>query len=280
MAYKNLILHVDSTRACASRNAVAIQLAATLQAHLTAVYVVPEFIAAGFAGAYLNADLQSAIGRELGDRGKAALAAFEEAARRQAISYETRLELGYEAEFADLLALHARYADLMILGQPDPDDDSAGGRHLPERVVLGSGRPALMLPYIGARLTIGQRVAIAWDASREAARAVADAMPFLAQARAVTVVLVNPRPSWLGHGAEPGADIALHLARHGIKVEVKRIEAPDLDPADALLAHIADDSIDLLVMGLYGHSRLRETVLGGVSRKMLQSMTVPVLMAH
>ncbi len=280
MTYKNILVQVDSTQACAGRIDAAVALASRLEAHLTGLYLVPEFIGAGFASGYLTAEVQSAIAREAAARAQTALAAFDETATRAGVAHETRHELGYEGEFVDLLAIHARYADLLILGQVDPDDEAFGGRHLSESVILAAGRPAIVVPYIGASRPIGERIAIAWDASREAARAVNDAMPLLIQAGSVSVVMVNPQPSLLGHGDEPGADIALHLARHGVKVEVKTIEAPELPPADALLSHVADASVDLLVLGLYGHSRLRETVLGGVSRSMLRSMTVPLLMAH
>ncbi len=121
---------------------------------------------------------------------------------------------------------------------------------------------------------------VAWDASREAARAVSDALPILERASSVAVVSVNPRSRDFGHGDVPGADIALHLARHGVKVDVQRIETRDLDVGNALLSHVASESADLLVMGGYGHSRLREMVLGGATRTILGEMTVPVLMSH
>jgi nucleotide-binding universal stress UspA family protein len=124
------------------------------------------------------------------------------------------------------------------------------------------------------------RAGVAGDAAREAARAVNDALPLLRRAQNVGVVSVNPRPWPFAHGEEPGADIGLHLARHGVKVEVQRIEARDVDVPNALLSHLADQSADLLVMGAYGHSRLREFVLGGTTRTILAEMTVPTLMSH
>jgi nucleotide-binding universal stress UspA family protein len=123
-------------------------------------------------------------------------------------------------------------------------------------------------------------VVVAWDASREAARAVSDALPILEKASSVTVVTVNPRERDYGHGDVPGADIAVYLARHGVKVDVQRIDARDIDVGNMLLSHVANDSADLLVMGAYGHSRLREVVLGGATRTILGEMTVPVLMSH
>ncbi|MBM3560382.1 MAG: universal stress protein [Alphaproteobacteria bacterium] len=123
---------------------------------------------------------------------------------------------------------------------------------------------------------------MAWNASREAARAVADAMPFLVAAQHVVILSVNPesgqRPGT--HGADPGADIGFHLARHGVKVQASHGVAPDIDPADAILNWASDDGIDLIVVGAYGHARLRELVLGGVTRDMLAASPVPLLMSH
>ena len=146
--------------------------------------------------------------------------------------------------------------------------------------MLSAGRPALVVPDIGAGKTLGRRVMIAWDTGREAARAVNDALPILQQAEAVTVLSVNPRPGIDLHGEEPGADIALHLTRHGVKVEVQRTQVEEINIGDTILSRLADLGSDLLVMGAYGHSRLREVVLGGVTRTLLESMTVPVLMSH
>ena len=157
-------------------------------------------------------------------RADAALARFGEVAGRNQIAFETRVDRVLYTEVAEALATNARYTDLAILGQHDPDDPAAGPRYLPEQVILGCGRPALMVPYIGPAATFGERAMVAWDASREAARAVNDALPLLERAKAVSVVSVNPGAQPFGHGEEPGADIGLHLARHGIKVEVERVE--------------------------------------------------------
>ena len=138
----------------------------------------------------------------------------------------------------------------------------------------------LVVPYAFERRPVGRRVLVAWNASREAARAVSDALPLLKRAGQVDVVAFEPGKSGAAHGEEPGADIALYLARHGVKVTVSRVDAPDLDVGNQLLSRAFDLSADLIVMGAWGHSRLRELVLGGVTRTVLESMTVPVLMAH
>jgi nucleotide-binding universal stress UspA family protein len=279
MAYKDLLVHVDDTRSCAARVQAAIELAVAHEAHLIGVYIVAEPSPAAFVSGYVPPDLMDTLQQHARERAEAALARFTEVASRNQISYETRIDRVLYTAVADALSTNARYADLAIVGQADPDD-ADGPSYLPEEVTLASGRPTLVIPYIGPAKTLGQRVTVAWDASREAARAVNDALPLLERAEGVDVVAVNPSDAPFGHGEEPGADIALHLARHGIEVEVQRIDARDLDVANTILSHNADRGSDLLVMGAYGHSRLRELVLGGVTRTILREMTVPVLMAH
>jgi nucleotide-binding universal stress UspA family protein len=201
-------------------------------------------------------------------------AAFEAALARDGIMGEWRQVEGTTRE---ILALHGRYADLLVLGQDDPESDSAG---LLEAVVFDSGRPVLAIPFAGTFKTIGKRVLVGWNASREASRALHDALPLIANAETVTFFLANPTRGLDGHGEEPGADIARHMVRHGLKVEVAKVIANDLPDSALLLNHASDMGADLLVMGAYGHSRLREFILGGMTRSLLREMTVPVLLSH
>jgi nucleotide-binding universal stress UspA family protein len=164
------------------------------------------------------------------------------------------------------------------LGQAEPEP-TATPSDLPETVALAIGRPVLVVPHIGAKPP-GKVVLLCWNASREAARAAADSLPFLKAAEKVIILAVDPATSSAGHGAEPGADVAAWLSRHGVKVTVQRDVAADSDVGGVILSRAADHDADLIVMGIYGHSRMREMVLGGVSRTLLRSMTVPVVMAH
>jgi len=206
-----------------------------------------------------------------------ARAKFDEAARRAGVSFESWSKWASVPGSADHFGAMARRFDLSVVAQTE------AGRLAPEEVIVegalfGSGRPVVVVPYIqnsGVKL---DRVMIAWDASRPAARAVGDAMPFLRRAKAIDVVIVaNER---LKSDEIPGADIGHHLARHGLKVEVKRIVATDIDVASALLSHAADTAADFMVMGGYGHSRLREFILGGATRGIVKAMTIPTLMSH
>jgi nucleotide-binding universal stress UspA family protein len=206
---------------------------------------------------------------------------------REAFDHATGIR-GLSAEWREIAegpdadpALHARYADLAILGQLDPERAETDLlRPRPEQVALASGRPVLIVPYAGHFDNVGRRVLIAWNATREAARAVSDSMPLLTSAALVTVLTIDPREGPHGHGEIPGADIALHLARHGVKTETERTISAGLPVGEALLSRAADLGADLIVMGAYGHSRVRELLLGGATRSMLRSMTVPVLMSH
>jgi nucleotide-binding universal stress UspA family protein len=279
MSYKNLLVHVDDSKACAARLRAAADLAAAHGAHLTGLYVIPEPSPASFVRGYVAPELLTTIAEQRHEAAEAVMAKARAIVDGAGIAFDSRIERGFDVELPDFLNMHARYADLAILGQIDPDDE-AGMRLQPERVALGSGRPALIVPYIGTPGGFGQRILVAWDASREAARAVNDALPLLERAKVVVVLTVNPVRRQFGHGDEPGADIALHLARHGVKVEVQRIEGSQTDTGNAILSHLASEGSDLLVMGCFAHSRLRELVLGGVTRTVLEEMTVPVLMSH
>src|SRR3954454_13493204 len=146
--------------------------------------------------------------------------------------------------------------------------------------MLSSGRPVLAVPYAGQFERVGERVLVAWNASRESTRAVNDALPLLRGAKVVTILAVNPRQGIEGHGDVPAADIALHLARHGVKAEAAHTVAKDISEGDALLSYAADIGADLIVAGAYGHSRARELVFGGVTRTLIAEMTAPVLLSH
>jgi nucleotide-binding universal stress UspA family protein len=206
--------------------------------------------------------------------------AFADVVKGKTFTREWRVQDGYADQ---VIALDARYADLTVVGQDDPNAQGALPlpSDLPESVALASGRGVLVVPFIGgASKTFSTNVMLCWNASREAARAATEALPLLKAASAVTVMIVEPKTSSFGHGAEPGADVATWLSRHGVKVTVQRDVAPDADVGSIVLSRAKDRGCDLIVMGIYGHSRLRELVLGGASRTMLASMTVPVLMAH
>jgi len=255
----------------------AISIAAMFDAHVTAIAfdydpVIPPTVMGGIPA--------SLIEEQRSDNEKAARDAvgrFEAAAKREGISFESRIMGASIAGAADTFGAMARRFDLSVIAQGEPEK-LAPEDVIVEGALFGSGRPVIVVPYIhkgGVKL---DRVIVGWDGSRNAARAIADAMPLLAKAKATEVVIVtSERPK---SDEIAGADIGQHLARHGLHVEVKRIVATETDVADTLLSHAADTGADLMAMGGYGHSRLREFVLGGATRGILSSMTLPVLMSH
>lgn len=278
MALKDIMVLVDSSAHSADRLDVAIKLATDHDAHLTGLFVrmvphVPQFVMS-----QLGPEVQDVQRKYAQDAARAAHKIFEDKVRAAGIRAEWR---AVEGDLVDTVCLHAKYTDLVVMGQRDTSEDAMDGEDgLVDHVVLEAGRPVLVVPYAGKFKTIGSKVVLAWNASREATRAVNDAMPLLQKAREVEVLAINPRGGRAGHGDVPGADISLHLARHGVKANAEHIFSDDVDPGAMLLSRAADAGADLIVMGAYGRSRLRELVLGGATRHLLRHMTVPVLMAH
>lgn len=279
MSYKTIVVHSNEGPGLAQRLGLAVDLAGRHSAHLVGVHVQPPFEAPGFSDGMMRMDTLYEAYESLAKAAHdAAEAAFTKAIKGTHLSIEWRRAEGHPE---DELAIQGRYADLLIVGQADPNNQPQDTpSDLPEVLALATGRATLVVPHIGAPATVGKSVMLCWNAARESARAAAEALPFLAAADKVTVLVVDAQKFGSGHGAEPGADVALWLARHGVKVTVQRDVAADADVGNVIVSRAADFRIDLIVMGIYGHSRLREVILGGASRTVLASMTVPVLMAH
>jgi nucleotide-binding universal stress UspA family protein len=278
MSYKTILVHCDAGPHLAQRLNLAVELARRFGARLVGSYLRQPFdVPAFFDGTMPTDDLYASFDAAAKADQEAARTAFDEAVKGSELSTEWRLGNGYpETE----LAVQARYADLLVLGQAEPGGESTTPSDLPESVALSTGRPTLVVPHIGVVAAPGKSVMLCWNASRESARAASDALPFLVAAEKVMVLVIDGRASARGHGAEPGADVARWLASHGVKAAVQRDVAADAGVGSVILSRAADHAVDLIVMGIYGHSRLREMVLGGASRTLLASMTVPVLMAH
>lgn len=277
---KDILLHLDASDAAAERLRLAAMLARKHGAHLTGLFVL-DIAWPVFAGDGASAAAVATVLRRLREEAEAAAATaeavFRETLRREGLQGEWRRP---EGDTPSLVALHARYADLVVLGQPQPGGATPLAAEVLEAALFGSGRPLLVVPYAGRFDSLGQNVLVGWNASAQASRALHDALPLLEGAARTTVLAVNPRRGPDGHGAEPGADIARHLARHGLVVEAEQVVAPEIAEADTLLNRAAELGADLLVLGGYGHNRLRELVLGGVTRRLLREMTVPVLLSH
>ena len=279
MALKNLVVVVDQSAQSTARVNAAILLATKHDAHLTGLFVASPPVLPSYVAGELGEGIIAIQRRTAQEHADEAAGLFRRAVELAGIGdrSEWRALRGNPTEVTGIVA---RYADLVIVGQVDPDRDGEVPPVHPEDVLFDCGRPVLVVPYAGKPASIGERVVIGWNASREAARAVNDALPLLETAQKVSVLAVNPKPGFDGLGDEPGADIALHLARHGVMVTADHFSARGMDAGDMILNYATDVSADLLVMGAYGRSRLRELVLGGVTRHIMQHMTIPVLFSH
>lgn len=279
MTYKTILVHVDQSRHAPQRLRIAAEIALRDNAHLTGVAMtgISRYLLEGDVVNQHEPMLVTHLDY-LHKQADQALARYEEAVRRMGVlSWEKRL---IDDEPAGGLSLEARYADLVVMGQIDTREALPGiMSDFPEYVVMNSGRPVLLVPYAGEFAHVGRKALVAWDGSMEASRAINGAMPMLRQAQEVKVVVFNAEKQVNVHGQQPGADLALYLARHGVKVDVLQ-ETTEQDSGNALLSLAADLNADLLVMGCYAHSRFREMLLGGATRTVLQSMTLPVLMSH
>ena len=277
MALKDLLVYVDDSEVCRARVDVAIHLAQTHNAHVVGLYAMPPLEIPVYAEIRIPDEILAEQKEAARARAAKAKEAFVAVTDKADLSSEWRF---VEAKPAPTLALHGRTVDLVVVGQKDDTDPLAIAGSLTEDVVLDCGRPVLVIPSIGAPDTIGDRVLVAWNASRQAARAVNDALPLLKQAQTVDLLAINSPGHAAGEGGMPSTDICQHLVRHGVNATATHLEAQDISVGEMLLSRAADKGADLIVMGAYGHSRFRELVLGGATRHLLEHMTVPVLMAH
>lgn len=286
MEYKGLLLNLDHSSACAQRTDVALSLARQFEAQVTVVFCIGRLdISEGWVHWPDYRNLPPSFHDRDSERASDALQEFSAKAERAGVSFQSITAETAIDQVGNEIATQARYNDLAIIGQANPNEPQTGGHQLTEHVMLACGRPTLIVPYprgdrsgqVPSR--IGKRVMVAWDASREATRAVHDTMPLLQAAEQVDVVAALPHKPQR-QGPTPTSDLARHLARHHVAVEVHDLNPAEIGKADAILAQLADLGSDLLVMGGYGHSYMRELVMGRMTRQMLDTTTVPVLMSH
>lgn len=266
MELKDILIHMDSTPQCAARLDLAIDLARRRQAHLTGLYVIAH---------RFYEPQHGDVERKISD----AQGIFSQLTARAGVSSAWLcVDSGVTGvSMTEIVSDHAQLTDLIIVGQHDPaSPDATLPADLPERLVLGSGRPVLVVPYAGIFKTVGERVMVAWKGGRESVRAVNDAIPFMKHARQVAVLTVGPTE----RHQNTGERLCAHLARHGIMAKAERVLSAGLPIGDVLLNQTAVEGIDLLVIGGYAFSHRGKLALGDVARHLLKYMTVPVLLSH
>jgi nucleotide-binding universal stress UspA family protein len=281
MAFKDILVFVDPSPASMYRLRIAADLARRCTAHLIGIYVVPGNLDDRASGGFARGELavcavlerhHLAEERSVVQVGRQ----FADLVKHDEIRAELRLVRNAGSERGVLL--NCLCADLMVVGQAVPN--GLPESWIPKHLLLASGLPMLVVPKAWTSDIFGERIVIAWNASKEARRAIADALPFLATAQAVHIIVVDADRHSGRHGEEPGANIALHLARHGTPVVVERLKSAGTSTADAILSAAKRHDADLIVMGAHGHSRSRQLLFGSVTQAILENAAIPVLMSH
>jgi nucleotide-binding universal stress UspA family protein len=277
MAIKDIYVHVDAASGNAQRTDAAIELSIQHDALLTGVYVISRPVIPAYAEVQISEEVLVAQANAFKESAEIAKNKFLQSAGDKGITAEWKC---FEGITDIVLNRESRAADLIVVGQHDPDEDIfPGGRDMPDQVILSSGRPVVLIPYTYNGEGLGKRVLVAWDGSSRATRSVHDAMPLLQAAEQVIVMVANPDGE-TKIGQEPGATITAHLKRHGVNVEAAHITNTKVKPGELLLSRAADMSADLIVCGAYGHARWKELILGGVTDHLLEHMPVPMVMSH
>lgn len=276
MSLKRILVHYDGTERGDRALSAALQFAEAQDAHLIGCAIEMEPRIPTYAAAQIPADVVDALIQEQHRLVADARSKFE--GKVQAAGRQDRSEfVEGRGDMVQVLCRVGRGCDLIVAGQAKPDEEPAEIEELPDNLVLAAGRPVLIIPYIGQKKPAGGHVLLCWTNTREAARAMADALPLFNSASEVTILtagLDTPTDEYIGD------DPARYLSAHGIRTEIRRSTSAGIDAGTAILNEASDIGADLIVMGAYGHSRLRETIMGGATRTVLRGMTAPVLMSH
>ena len=275
---KDIIVNLEHKIAHDPARDFAISIAETFDTHVVGIAFGYAPGLPGYAMLEIPPDIMAQMIAESEKTALAAIERFEAAARRSLVSAEHRLLKSIGADAPLLLSTLARRFDLSVFMQSEPD--GVDNDDMIETSLFESGRPLIVVPYIQKEGLNLDHMVCCWDGSRAAARSINDALPLLVKAMTVDLLIaLNEKTNSAGNEIR-GAEIAKHLARHDVKVQIVTVPAPDIDVTNAILSYVADVSGTLIVMGGYGHARLREVILGGVTRDMLKTMTVPVFMSH
>jgi nucleotide-binding universal stress UspA family protein len=256
----------------------ALEFGRNYDAHVTGLAVSFEPVVPAFAAAPMPVDYLQAAHDQAVAAANEAKKEFDELARLAAVNSESRLAEILTGGPLENVLVHCRPTDLVVIGQSNPDQPEPMRELLIETILFESGVPVLLVPYIGSTAFQPQNVLVGWDGSSTATRAIHAALPVLEKAANITVLVVEKKSS--RENGQPGAEVANYLARHNMNVTIEVITNPQTGIGDTVLNYVSDNGNDLVVMGGYGHSRMREFLFGGATKEILEAMTVPVLMAH
>lgn len=279
MAYKTIAVHVDCGKRRTERINLSLAVATTFDAHVIGVFALDIMRVPAYAEAETGGLIREIEQKRRKEAASQAEAEFRDLVGARGNKAEWRT---YTGDPVAAVVQCARCADLVVAGQTDPNtyDADCVPREFVDDLVLAAGKPVLVVPYAGHFTDVGLRPLVAWNASREASRAIWDALPLFRRSSKVEVVWFDSRKVVLDTEDIARRDMSEHLARHQVDARVSRTALGDLEIGAAILSHAANVSADTIVMGAYGHSRFRERVLGGATRALLDQMTVPVVMSH
>jgi nucleotide-binding universal stress UspA family protein len=281
MAIKDILVHLDTSETCNQCVKAAVALAQRKGAHLIGLAFALESSLLQYYGGKLALEVGDSHAQATHKAAVAAIEVFNECTKGAGITTESRIIECSTMELSEKIAFQSRHVDLTFLEQPSPDRANRNLMSaLMEGVLFNSGRPVYIVPYIGRRDTPAHKAVIAWDGGFKSARTVNDAIPLLQERGETVVLIIDHEKRKKSHGPNPGADIAAHLERHGVNTTIVKYPSGDYGVSTTILNFVSDAGADLLVMGAYGHSRLRERTFGGVTRTILDQMTVPVLMSN
>ncbi|WP_439521672.1 universal stress protein [Marivita sp.] len=279
MSFKTILAVVTDQAHMSDTLAQAVTMADALDAHLSVVCIGVDRTQTGYYYAGMNA----AVLQETMNHAREQAAELATAAKKQmemsGLRWGVSEAVCQLADMSRYVAAHARFADLAILPRPYGDDRGIELEAATEGALFEGQSPVIVLPEGGAELKMPQKIAVGWNESAEALRAVRSALPFLIAAQSVHIVVIDP-PKHGPNRSDPGGQLSQYLARHGVKVEIDVLSKTMPRVSDVMRRHVSDMNADLVVMGAYGHSRFREAILGGATRNMLETSEVPVFMAH
>ncbi len=279
MDIKNILLHLDHSSGCSNRLDIAFAMARDNGARIDGLFVVPDYVVPSYVEAQISVDLITDVTEKAIARAEEALVGYRQRAADAGVEMTAKV---VEGQVIPILREHTKYTDLLLLGQDNPEDPDNASYGLADALLFEGASPCVVVPHSGRLEAPGRRILLTWNASRESARALREAMSMLQ--RAETVVVLSSEPddgdSDVARGHPHAQELARFLESHGIESVSSGIADVDVSPSDAIIGQAADMNADLIVMGAYGHARLREIILGGVTRDLLKQTTVPLFLAH
>ena len=279
MDFKNILLHLDHSSGCNNRLQMAFALAKKYDAVIIGLFVVPDYVVPSYVEAQISVDLITDVTEKALARASEKLSSYQAMAEEAGVRLEAHV---LEGQVIPILREHSKYSDLLLLGQDQPDDPDNASYGLADALLFEGACACMMVPHSGKLAVPGQRVLLTWNASRESARALREAMPILVNAEEVVVLSSEPddADAEIARGHPHADELARFLESHGIQSVSSGIADMDINTSDAIQGQAAEMNADLIVMGAYGHARLREIILGGVTRDLLKQSTIPLFLAH